>query len=251
MEVIALKLPLIEKGDDLVRLILKSIEAEKFSIEDDDILVVTEKIVAKSQGRVVDLDSVTPSKKAISLSDKTRKDPRLVELMLKESREVLKSGPNFIITETLYGFVCANAGIDSSNIEGGNVKLLPKDPDSAAKKMRVEIGKTTGKRIGVVIADSFGRPFRSGSVGVAIGASGLITLWDRRGEPDLFGRTLQSTRVAVADLIASAANLVTGDAAESIPVAIIKGLKFSGNGQAAELKRDREQDIFRAVSKKD
>jgi coenzyme F420-0:L-glutamate ligase/coenzyme F420-1:gamma-L-glutamate ligase len=216
------------------------------ALDDGDIIVVTEKIVAKSQGRLVDLDSVTPSQKAVSLAKRVEKDPRLVELILRESREVLKTGPNFIITETKEGFVCANAGIDSSNVEEGWVKLLPEHPDEAAEKMRGEFERATGKKIGVVIADSIGRPFRCGSVGVAIGASGIVTLWDRRGEADLFGRTLQTTRVAIADCIASAANLVTGDGAEKIPVVLIKGLELTGEGTAGELIREKEKDLFRS-----
>lgn len=245
MEIIGLKLPLIKEGDNLVNIILERVHREQLSIEDDDIFVITEKIVAKSQGRVVELESVTPSKQAIDLAEKTEKDPRLVELILRESREVLKTGPNFIITETIDGFVCANSGIDESNVEEGKVKLLPIDPDKTAKSLQQKIARAVGKRVGVVIADSFGRPFRSGSVGVAIGAYGITALWDRRGEADLFGRELQSTRVAVADCIASAANLVTGDGAERMPVVLIKGLKFSGQGKALDLTRDREQDIFR------
>ncbi|MFQ5888267.1 MAG: coenzyme F420-0:L-glutamate ligase [Candidatus Hydrothermarchaeales archaeon] len=245
MEVIGLKLPLIKKGDDLVRIILDTLNREHKPLGEGDILVVTEKIVAKSQGRLVSLDSVTPSKKAISLAKKTGKDPRLVELILRESREILKVGPNFIITETKEGFVCANAGIDSSNIEKGWIKLLPKAPDRTAERMRSEIEKATGKSVGIVISDSFGRPFRCGSVGIAIGAAGIVTLWDRRGEADLFGRTLQTTRVAVADCIASAANLVIGDGAEKVPVVLIKGLELAGEGRARDLIREKEQDVFR------
>jgi coenzyme F420-0:L-glutamate ligase/coenzyme F420-1:gamma-L-glutamate ligase len=245
MEIIGLKLPLIKEGDDLVNNILDAIVQENLLLEDDDVLVVTEKIVAKSQGRIVALDSVIPSEKAIALAEKTEKDPRLVEMILRESRTILKTGPNFIITETNDGLVCANSGIDSSNVGEGKVKLLPDDLDGTAKRMHQKISDAVGKKVGVVIADSFGRPFRSGSVGVAIGAAGITTLWDRRGDVDLFGRELQSTRVAVADLIASAANLITGDGAEGIPVVLIKGLKLRGVGKASDLIRDRDQDLFR------
>jgi coenzyme F420-0:L-glutamate ligase/coenzyme F420-1:gamma-L-glutamate ligase len=245
MEIKGLKLPLIKEGDDLVRIILECSDKEQLSFDDDDILVITEKIVAKSQGRVLELESVTPSKQAITLAEKTEKDPRLVELILRESQTVLKVGPNFIITETHDGFVCANSGIDASNVEEGKVKLLPIDPDGTAQRLRQKIASAVGKKVSIVIADSFGRPFRSGSVGVAIGAAGITTLWDRRGEADLFGKELQSTRVAVADCIASAANLVTGDGAEGVPVVLIKGFKLLGHGKASELIRDREQDLFR------
>jgi coenzyme F420-0:L-glutamate ligase/coenzyme F420-1:gamma-L-glutamate ligase len=245
MDVIGLKIPLIKAGDDLVQIVLEKLTKKEFEITDGDVLVVTEKIVAKSQGRLVDLHSIEPSEKAILLAEKTDKDPRLVELILRESIEVIKTGSNFIITETKDGLVCANAGIDSSNIEDGKVKLLPKDPDKFAEKMRKSIEDKSGKKIGVVIADSFGRPFRSGSVGVAIGSSGITALWDRRGEQDLFDNELQSTRVAVADSIASAANLVTGDAAEGIPVVLIRGLNLSGKGKASDLIRDKDEDLFR------
>jgi len=245
MEIIGLKLPLIKEGDDLAELILRALDRSGITLEDDDIVLITEKIVSKSQGRLVDLKTVIPSEEAVALADTTEKDPCIVELILWESREIVLTGPNFIITETVDGFVCANAGIDASNVEEGTVKLLPSDPDRAAEEIRQKIEKTLGKRFGVVISDSFGRPFRTGSVGVAIGASGLTTLWDRRGETDLYGRELENTRVAVADCIASAANLVTGDGSEGIPVAVIKGLKFTGVGQASDLIRPKEEDLFR------
>ncbi len=245
MEIIGLRLPLIEKGDNLVQLALESLSEESRSLEDGDILVFTEKIVAKSQGRMVDLASVSPSAEALRTAETVDKDPRLVELILRESNRVLKIGQNFIVTETKDGFVCANAGIDSSNVEEGHVKLLPRDPDETAEMLRREVQETTGKMVGIVIADSFGRPFRSGSVGVAIGVAGMTALWDRRGEKDIFGRPLQTTRVAVADCIASAANLVTGDAAEKTPVALIRGLNILGEGRGINLLRKSELDLFR------
>lgn len=245
MEIIGLSLPLIKKDDRLADLILLALEEEGHNLLDGDILVITEKIIAKSQGRLVRLNEVSPSQKAHVLAEKTGKDPRLVELILGESRGVLKAGDNFIITETLDGFVCANAGIDSSNVEQGFVKLLPRNPDRGAEELREDFKSKTGCDVGIVIADSFGRPFRAGSVGVAIGAAGVVTLWDRRGETDIFGKVLETTRVAVADCIASAANLVTGDADEKVPAALIRGLRFSGEGRAADLIREREKDLFR------
>jgi coenzyme F420-0:L-glutamate ligase/coenzyme F420-1:gamma-L-glutamate ligase len=245
MEVIGLELPLIKEGDNLSSIILASLKGKSVDLLDGDILIVTEKIVSKSQGRLVKLDSIGSSEKAVSLAKETGKDPPLVELILRESREILKVGPNFIITETKDGFVCANSGIDSSNVEEGYVKLLPRDPDGTAQNIRQEIEEASDKRVGVVISDSFGRPFRFGSVGAAIGVSGVVSLWDRRGELDLFGRTLQSTRVAVADLLASTANLVSGDASEGTPVVIIRGLELLGSGSGKELIRNRDQDVFR------
>ncbi|MDI6655757.1 MAG: coenzyme F420-0:L-glutamate ligase, partial [Candidatus Hydrothermarchaeota archaeon] len=230
MEIIGLdNLPLIRDGDDLVEIISSALKEKRIALEDNDIVAVTEKIVAKAEGRLADLDEVKPSRRAIALSRKTGKDPRIVELILRESKEVLRTGKNFIIVETKQGFVCANAGIDQSNVEKGKAKLLPRSPDKSAKRIRRGLEEKTGKKIGVVIMDSSGRPFRYGTVGVAIGASGIRVLWDRRGDKDLFERELQITRVAIADCLASAANLIMGEASEKTPVAIIRGLNFLGN----------------------
>jgi len=245
MEVLALKLPLIKPGDSVSKAVLKALKDSGRWIEDGDVVVVTEKIVAKAQGRLVALDTVKPSRKAVELARATGKDARIVELILRESRDVLRTGLNLLIVETRQGFVCANAGIDSSNVEEGLVKLHPLDPDGAAEEIRLEIERETGRKVGVVISDSFGRPFRLGSVGVAIGASGVRALWDRRGERDLYDRRLKSTFVAVADLLASAASLVTGEAGEGLPAALIRGLNVLGEGSAKELIRDRSLDLFR------
>ena len=246
MEIIGLdNIPLIRDDDDLVEIISSALKEKRIALEDNDIVAVTEKIVAKAEGRLVDLDGVKPSRKAIALSRKTGKDPRIVELILRESKEVLRTGKNFIIVETKQGFVYANAGIDQSNVEKGKVKLLPRSPDKSAKRIRRGLKEKTGKKIGVVIVDSSGRPFRYGTVGVAIGASGIKVLWDRRGDKDLFERELQITRVAIADCLASAANLIIGEASEKIPVAIIRGLNFLGNGKVEDLIRKKSEDVFR------
>ncbi len=246
MEIIGLgNLPLIRDGDDLVEIISSALKEKGIALEDNDIVVITEKIVAKAEGRLVDLDKVKPSRRAVVLGRKTEKDPRIVELILRESNEVLRTGKNFIIVETKHGFVCANAGIDQSNIEKGKAKLLPRNPDRSARRIRKGLEEKIGKKIGVIIADSSGRPFRYGTTGVAIGASGIKALWDRRGEKDLFGRELQITRVAVADCLASAANMVMGEAKEKIPIAIIRGLNFSGSGKAKDLIRKKREDVFR------
>ncbi len=240
-----LKLPMIKEGSNIPELILDSIKHRGLSLEDKDIIVVTEKIVSKSEGRVIDLSTVKPSERAEKLAEKTDKDPRIVELILQETKEIIKVGENFIITETKQGPICANAGIDSSNIEEGKAKILPENPDKTAAEIRKTIREKTGKDIGIIISDSFGRPFRYGSIGVAIGASGINVLWDRRGEKDLYGRPLETTRVSVGDCLASLANLVSGEADEKMPVVLIKGGDYMGNGKASDFLRDKETDVFR------
>jgi len=246
----SLKLPMIKKGDPIPELILASLEKEGLDLDENDIIVVTEKIVSKSDGKLIDLNTVTPSEKAKKLAEKTEKDPRLVELILKESNEILTVGENFIITETKQGLICANAGIDSSNIEGEKVKILPENPDKTASEIRKTIREKTGKDIGIIISDSFGRPFRYGTVGVAIGASGVNMLWDRRGEKDLYGSVLETTRISVGDCLASLANLVSGDADEKTPVVLIKGGDFKGHGNASDLLREKDKDVFRPRGEK-
>ena len=246
VEIIPLKhIPFVEEGDDLAELILSALQKENLELQDGDVVVVTEKIVARAEGREVELSSVTPSEEARRFARETGKDPRVVQLILDESKEVLATGENFIIVETKHGFVCANAGRDQSNVREGKAKLLPADPDKSAREIRRRLEQATGRRIGVVICDSFGRSFRLGSVGVAIGCSGIRALWDRRGERDLLGRTLKVTRVAVADCIASAANLVMGEAGEGVPVAIVRGLDVLGDGSGKDLLRPKERDVFR------
>lgn len=238
-------LPLIKEGDELEKIIAKAIEEKGIKLEDGDIIVVTEKIVSKAEGRVIELNKIKASKKAQELAEKTGKDPRLVELMLREFKEVIKIGENFIIGETKHGFICANAGIDQSNIEEGKVKLLPENPDKSAERIRKFLEKKFNVRIGLIISDSFGRPFRKGSVGVALGASGVIALQDRRGNEDIYGKKLKVTRVAIADCLASLAILITGEGNERIPVVIIKGLNYLGEGKASDLLREKEKDVFR------
>jgi coenzyme F420-0:L-glutamate ligase/coenzyme F420-1:gamma-L-glutamate ligase len=246
VEIYALRhMPYVKKGDDVAAFILKALREQKLELRDGDVVVVTEKIVARAEGREVELSSVTPSREAERLAKVTGKDPRLVQLILEEAKEVLAVGENFIIVETKHGFVCANAGIDQSNVEEGKVKLLPADPDKSAREIKSKLEAATGKKVGVIITDSFGRSFRLGSVGIAIGCAGVIALWDRRGERDLLGRELQVTRVAVADNIASAANLVMGEGSEGIPVAIVRGLSVLGDGSARDLIRPKENDVFR------
>ena len=237
-------LPLVSEGDDLVEVIDMALGEKGLTLDDGDVIAITEKIVSKAEGRLVKLDDIEPSQKAKELAEKSGKDERDAELILRESKEVLHVG-EFIVVETHHGFVCASAGIDHSNVEEGYAKLLPADPDASAEKLREGLEAKFGKRVGVIIVDSLGRPFRRGAIGVAIGASGIRMLWDRRGEKDLFGRTLETTRVATGDLLASAASLLMGEATERVPVVIIKGLDFSGEGSGRGLLREKGEDVFR------
>ena len=241
-------IPLIRPGDDLAAIILASLQRIHLTLRDGDILVVAQKIVSKAEGRLVNLAQVTPSKDANDLAASTQKDPRLVELILRESRVVLRSRPGSIIVEHRLGFVCASAGIDHSNVQAGEewVLLLPEDPDRSAKCLRAGLQEASGKRLGVMIIDSHGRAWRLGTVGVAIGLAGIPGLVDLRGQPDMFGRTLQITLVAAADELAAAASLMIGQAAESTPVVHVRGFPYPlREGSLRELLRPREEDLFR------
>ena len=241
-------------NDDDLNLIsvVKSLLEAKIELQDNDIIVLAQKIVSKSEGRMVNLATVTPSPHAIELAQKADKDPRVTELMLQESNEVLRVRVGTIIVEHKLGFVCANAGIDHSNVMGkGNeneeyVLLLPKDPDHSARNLRDLIKQITDKNIGVMIIDSHGRAWRNGTVGICIGLSGLPAVIDERGWKDLFGYTLKITVVGVADELAAAASLVMGQAAEGIPAVHVRGFPYPlGEGSLRELIRPKEQDMFR------
>ena len=245
-------IPLIRQGDDLANLVLHSIQLNKLTIDDGDILVFAQKVVSKAEGRAVNLVSVSPSQRAIELGEQTGKDPRLVELILCESNEVLRIRTGTIIVEHKLGFVCANAGIDHSNVAGlGDtleewVLLLPANPDHSAEKLRDKILSRTGKRVGVLIIDSHGRAWRNGTVGVAIGMAGVPGLEDLRGRPDLFNFTLRITQVGAADELAAAASLVMGQAAEGTPVVHVRGFPYPlREGSLKELIRPKDQDLFR------
>jgi coenzyme F420-0:L-glutamate ligase / coenzyme F420-1:gamma-L-glutamate ligase len=247
-----LGIPLIRQGNNLADIVLNSLPENNIALEDNDILVFAQKIVSKAEGRTVNLAQVTPSQQALKLATQTEKDPRLVELILQESNEILKTRLGTIIVEHKLGFVCANAGIDHSNVAGiGNtaeewVLLLPAEPDRSAEMIRKEIVSKTGKQVGVLIIDSHGRAWRNGTVGVAIGIAGLPGLQDLRGQPDLFGFTLRITQVGVADELAAAASLVMGQAAEGTPVVHVHGFPYSlREGSMHELLRPKEQDLFR------
>jgi coenzyme F420-0:L-glutamate ligase/coenzyme F420-1:gamma-L-glutamate ligase len=240
-------LPLIRPGDDLPKFLLEVMPQNRLSLEDGDILVLAQKIVSKSEGRLVNLAEVQPSERAEKLAVEIEKDPRLVELILRESKAVLRTRPGTIVVEHRCGFVCANAGIDHSNVAGDEwVLLLPEDSDASAECIRKALEKVTGARLGVMIIDSHGRAWRQGTVGVAIGISGMPGLVDLRGQPDLFGYTLRVTTVGAADELAAAASLVMGQAAEGTPAVHVRGFPYPlREGSFTELLRPKESDMFR------
>jgi coenzyme F420-0:L-glutamate ligase/coenzyme F420-1:gamma-L-glutamate ligase len=243
-------LPAIQPADDLVALILDALDRDNRRLEIGDVLVVAQKIVSKAEGRVTSLSSVCPTERARALAAETEKDPRLVELILQESRHIVRSRPGLIVVEDRRGFVCANAGIDRSNVDQigaeETVALLPVDPDASARRIREQVAVRTGVEIAVIINDSHGRAWRQGTVGVAIGLAGIPALWDRRGDPDLTGYVLQHTIIGLADEIAAAASLVMGPAAEGIPAVIARGLALpAGDGTARDIQRPRDMDLFR------
>lgn len=245
-------MPLIRQGDHLADILIKSLQENEIRLQDNDILVLAQKIVSKSEGRTVPLAGVTPSARALQIALQADKDPRVVELMLRESADVLRIRTGTIIVEHKLGFICANAGIDHSNVPGNEsgqenfVLLLPEDPDRSAQQVREAIQKMTGKRIGVMVIDSHGRAWRNGTVGVCIGLSGLPAVVDERGWKDLFGYTLRATIVGVADELAAAASLVMGQAAEGTPAVHVRGFPYPlGEGSLADLLRPKSQDLFR------
>jgi coenzyme F420-0:L-glutamate ligase/coenzyme F420-1:gamma-L-glutamate ligase len=253
---------LIQPGDNLAYIILTALERANLQLASGDIIVLAQKVVSKAEGRLVHLSSVTPSSRAKELALQAEKDPRLVELILRESSEVLRVRPGTIIVEHRLGFVCASAGIDHSNVESIRsvaaktdlnkldaeewVLLLPEDPDASAARIRQQLETTSGATIGVLIIDSHGRAWRLGVVGAAIGISGLPGLVDMRGQPDLFGYRLRITLIAAADELAAAASLVMGQAAEGTPVVHVRGFPYPlRNGSLKELLRPHDQDMFR------
>jgi coenzyme F420-0:L-glutamate ligase/coenzyme F420-1:gamma-L-glutamate ligase len=258
-------IPLIRHGDDLADILVSALAANGIELADGDILVVTSKIVSKAEGRMVDLASVQPSEDALELARRSEKDPRLAELILRESAEILRVRAGTVIVEHRLGFVCANAGIDHSNVTpapspdspppfsekmgegpGEGVLLLPRDPDASSRAIREKIESKTGKKIGVMLVDSHGRAWRIGTVGMCIGLSGIPAVMDERGWKDLFGRELQITVVGVADELAAAASLMMGQAAEGTPVVHARGFPYPlREGSMKELLRPKNQDMFR------
>jgi coenzyme F420-0:L-glutamate ligase/coenzyme F420-1:gamma-L-glutamate ligase len=244
------EIKLVEPGDDLGVITVAAFAANGLVPEAGDVLVVAQKIVSKAEGRYVDVATVEPSERAIALAAELDKDPRFVEVVLSESKRVVRRRPGLLIVEHRLGFVMANAGIDHSNIptedDVERVLLLPRDPDGSARSLREHLGRVFGTEIGVIICDSFGRAWRKGTVGIALGAAGLPALIDLRGHPDLFGRELQVTETGFADEIAAAAGLLMGQADEAVPMVLVRGLTWSAReAPAAALVRPAEHDLFR------
>lgn len=242
-------LPLVKPGDDLAALIAASLSAAEIALTSRDVLVITSKLVSKAEGRFVDLSTVTPSPRAVEVAAQTRKDPRLVELILQESTSISRLRSDVLIVRHRLGFTLANAGIDHSNVGADGedwVLLLPEDPDGSARRLRAALAERLGVAPGVVISDSHGRPFRMGTVGVAIGLAGVPALHDMRGARDLFGRVLRVTVTGLGDEIAAAAGLLSGQGAESRPVILVRGLALpEADASAAELVRPTELDLYR------
>lgn len=245
------RLPEIEAGADLSACIADALRAGSHELRERDVLVVAQKIVSKAEGRTVELDQVVPSSEALRLAAVTQKDARLVEIILGEAEEVVRAAPNVLIVRHKLGFVMANAGVDRSNVPrsrggGERVLLLPRDPDGAARQLRERLMRRVGVSLGVIVSDSFGRPWRRGVVNVALGSAGIPALLDRRGEQDREGRALEVTEVAWADAIAAAAGLVMGEAAEGAPVALVRGLEWSASERSGfALLRPKSEDLFR------
>jgi coenzyme F420-0:L-glutamate ligase/coenzyme F420-1:gamma-L-glutamate ligase len=236
----------IREGADIGNLILKSIKEKKESLKENDVIVITHKIISKSEGRTIDLTKIIPSEESKNISYRTGKDPKLVELIISQSNEIIKIQRDIIITETKHGFVCANSGIDTSNVEKSNhVVLLPVDPDKSAREIRNYIKSRTKTNVAVIISDTFGRPFRKGQVNVAIGVSGIDPIKSYIGKSDMYGNILRVTEIAIADEIASAAELVMGKSLR-VPVTIVRGYEFSSSDASiSKVTRAKKDDLFR------
>jgi coenzyme F420-0:L-glutamate ligase/coenzyme F420-1:gamma-L-glutamate ligase len=245
-------IPLISPRQDLAQLILESLQQADIQLMNGDLLILTQKIVSKAEGRMRDLRKVVPSPRAEQLAEETGKDPRLVELILQESSKILRVRWNLIIVEHRLGFVCANAGLDRSNVRGGRqengswVLLLPENPDASAAAIKVRLERETGAEVGVLIVDSHGRAWREGAIGVAVGLAGMPGLLDLRGRPDLFGDPLETTSVGLGDEVAAAASILMGQANEGRPIIHLRGLPYGlREGSLGELIRPEEKDLFR------
>lgn len=240
------QIPLVKRGESIGDHIVNAAKKEGVRIQDNDIIVIAQKIVSKAEGGVVSLEAITPSALAEQIAKTTGKDPRQVEVVLRESASIIRMTGGHMITETRHGFVCANAGVDRSNVEeADSVTLLPKDPDRSAREIRERIMELARADVGVMISDTFGRAWRIGQVNIAIGLDGFPPIIDYRGSKDMFGYGLNVTQMAVADELASAAELVMRKS-EGVPVAIIRGFDHpKGKGSAKDLIRPKEEDLFR------
>ncbi len=245
MQVIALEgFPIVKRGADIGELIARAADKQGIKLEDGDVVVVTQSIVSKAEGCVVDLDKVKPSEFAKRLAKQLDKDPREMEVILRESKEIVRLR-HVLVARTHHGFVCASAGVDHSNVEHGKVTLLPRDPDASAGRIRRKIKQESGMDVAVIISDTHGRPFRTGAIGTAIGIAGIKPLICFRGRRDLYGKRLKSKVVAVADALAAAGVAVIGEANEGTPVAVIKGATYEKcKGSVKELIMPREKDLF-------
>jgi coenzyme F420-0:L-glutamate ligase/coenzyme F420-1:gamma-L-glutamate ligase len=237
--------PEVEEGADVAGLFLRAAKRHRLRLEDGDAIVIKQKIVSKAEGRLVRLGAVKPGAKARRLAAEQGKDPRLVELVLREAVRVVRAGHGVIITETRHGLVCANSGVDRSNVRRGYAALLPADPDASARRIRRKIEGATGKRVGVIVSDTFGRPWRRGQTDVAIGCSGIDPLYSYLGRTDRYGYELRVTEPAVVDEIAGAAELATGKLSR-IPAAIVRGAVFErGDAGARSIAIEKGKDLFR------
>lgn len=237
--------PEVQAGADIATLFLQAAKKSRVTIRDGDVLVIKQKIVSKAEGRLVRLETVRPGKDAVRIGAEQGKDPRLVEVILRESARVVRIGHGVIITETRHGFVCANSGVDRSNVKEGYAALLPVDPDASARRIRKEVERITGKKVAVEITDTFGRPWRKGQTDVAIGCSGIEPLLSYRGRTDSYGYELRVTEPAVADEIAGAAELATGKLT-GIPAAIVRGATYTrGEAGMRPIIIEKERDLFR------
>ena len=237
----------ISKGDDVAGLIIKAIKERNQSLLENDVVVITHKIISKAEGKTADLSTIIPSEESNKISLNTGKDPRLVELIISESNEIVKIKRDIIIAETKHGFVCANAGIDASNVgkSSNHVVLLPDNPDESARRIRNDIKSRTNVNVSVIISDTFGRPFRKGQVNVAIGSAGINPILSYVGNTDMYGKILRVTEIAIADELASAAELVMGKSSR-IPVVIVRGCKYiSGDYSISQITRSKADDLFR------
>ena len=243
-------IPLVKSGDNISEIIKDAITAQNYDLKDGDIILIAETLISKAEGNIIKLDEITPSKKAFKVAEICKKDPKLVEAIIQNSNEIVEIGPNFIITETKHGFVCANSAIDESNVDGGLATPVPENPDKSAREIREFLEDEFKKDLAVIITDTQGRAFRVGAIGTAIGCSGINPLWVRIGEKDLYGRELETTEIATADELASAASLIMGQADEGLPVVIISGFPAFNhlrdeNSTIKPLLRPKEFDVFR------